>query len=104
MACCSVSPDKIQVARCLMKQLFDDYDCESCSATDKKHMESIHEVGRAELNQILASSSLHLSNLLADQLSSQEYHNAMCKILEGFFKGIDDVLPPPTIIKVFSNA
>lgn len=85
-----------------MKQLFDDYNCECCRVTNNEHLESIHNEGCTKLNEILAdSNTLCLST---EQLSSQETHDAMCKILEGFFKGIDDVLPPPTIIQVCSNA
>lgn len=101
VACCSMSTDRVQVAQCLMTQLFDDYDCESCNVADKQHLENVHDEGRVKLNQILATNDkLRLTNLSAEQLSSQMYHNAMCKILEGFFKGIDDALPPPTIIQV----
>ena len=102
MACCSMSPDRVQVAQCLMTQLFDDYDCESCSMADKQHLEKMHDEGRIKLNQILATNDkLRLTKLSADQLSSQKYHKTMCGILEGFFKGIDDALPPPTIIQVY---
>lgn len=108
VACCSVSANRVQAAQCLVKQLFDDYKCEeSCSAPDKQHLESIHDDSRSKLSQILASSEeLRLSNLLEEQQSSQKTHQAMCKILEEFFKGIDDVLPAPTIIQVhlYTNA
>ena len=98
VACCSVSSDRIQTARHLIKQLFDEYVCESCSAIDKQHLETMHDEGRIKLNQILATNdNLRLS---MEQLSSQEYHKKMCEILEAFFKGIDDKLPQPTIIQV----
>ena len=98
-----MSPDRVQVAQCLMTQLFDDYDYESCSMADKQHLEKMHDEGRIKLNQILATNDkLRLTKLSAEQLSSQKYHKTMCEILEGFFKGIDDVLPPPTIIQVYN--
>lgn len=84
-----------------MKQLFDDDDgSEHCDVPDKQCLRNIHNDGCSKLNQILYSSDeLCLSNL-SEQLSSCEYHKAMCKILEGFFKGINNLLPPPKIIKV----
>ena len=98
-----MSTDRVQVAQCLMTQLFDDCDCESCSVDDKQHLENMHDEGRIKLNQILATNDkLRLTNLSVEQLSSQKYHKAMCEILEGFFKGVDDVLPPPTIIQVYN--
>lgn len=105
-ACCSMATNRVQAAQYLMKQLFDDYECDSYSVPDKQQLESMHNDGRIKLNQILASSNeLRLSNLSVERLSSQKNHKAMCRILEGFFKGIDDVLPPPTIIQVhiYSN-
>ena len=96
-----MSTDRVQVAQCLMTQLFDDYNCESCNVADNQHLENVHNEGRVKLSQILATNDkLRLINLSVEQLSSQEYHKAMCEILEGFFKGIDDALPPPTIIQV----
>lgn len=101
VACCSMASNRVQAAHCLMKQLFDDCDYESCSVADKQHLEKVHNDGCAKLSQILASSNkLCLNNLSAEHPPTQEHHKAMCKILEGFFKGIDDVLPAPTIIQV----
>ena len=103
VACCSMSIDRVQVAQCLITQLFDDYDCESCDMANKQQLENMHDKGRVKLNQILATNDkLCLTNLSVGHLSSQEYHKAMYEILEGFFKGIDDALPPPTIIQVYN--
>jgi len=98
-----MASDRVQAAQCLIKQLFDDCDYQSCSMADKQHLERVHNGGRTKLDQILASDDeLCLSNLPVEHLSTQEHHKAMCKILEGIFKGIDDVLPVPTIIQVYN--
>ena len=79
-------------------QLFDDCDCKSCSLDDKQHLENMHDEGYTKLIQILDT------NQSVEQLSSQMYHKAMCDILEGFFREVDYVLPPPppTIIQVYN--
>lgn len=97
-----MSTDRVQAAWCLVKQFFDNYNHKPCSAANKQLLEGMHDRGRAKLNQILASSNeLRLSNLSVEHLSPLEYHKRMCKTLECYFKGIDDMLPPPTIIQVY---
>ena len=84
-------------------QLFDDCGCKSCSLDDKQHLENMHDEGYTKLIQILdTNQKLCLTNLSVEQLSSQMYHKAMCEILEGFFREVDYMLPPPTIIQVYN--
>lgn len=84
-----------------MKQLFEDYKCEDYSEPDKQQLESLHNIGHVKLSQILATSEeSHSNNLSMDHFSSLEDHKSMCKILEGCFKGIDNILPPSTIVRV----
>lgn len=100
--CCVVLSNRIQATQYLIKQFFDDYKCEGYSGPDKEHLESLHSDGRVKLTQILgAGEELHSSNLSMDHFSSLKDHETMCTILGRFFKGIDDILPPPTIIQVY---
>ena len=82
MACCSMSTDRVQVAQCLMTQLFRDCDCEFSSMDDKQHLKNMHDKVHIKLIHIL--DKLRLTNLSVEQLSSQEHHEAMCEILEIF--------------------
>ena len=100
MVCCSLSSDKVEAARCLMKQFFDDYDDESCSTADKQQLKNEHNKEHVKLSQLLDTSEV--SRLSVEHFSSEQHHKSMCSILENFFKGIDDTLPPPTIIQVYN--
>ena len=94
-------PNRIQAAQWFIKQLFENYKCKGYSEPDKQCLESLHNVGHVKLNQILATSEeSHSNNLSMDHFASLTDHKAMCRILEEFFKGIDNILPPPTIIQV----
>ena len=83
-----------------MKQFFEDYDDDSFNTADKQQLKNEHIKGRVKLSQLLDTNER--IGLSIEHLSSQQFHKFMCSILESFFKGIDDILPPPTIIQVYN--
>ena len=101
IACCSPVSDRIQAARCLSRQLFDNYSCGSGDLSDKMVLENAHKLESTKLNKILSNGE---KLCLSVQPLTRELYKKMCGILKEFFGSIDNKLPQPTILQVCMHA
>ncbi|XP_065913938.1 uncharacterized protein [Dysidea avara] len=103
VACCYPVSDRIQAARGLINQLFDNYSCGSGDHTNKMVLENAHKVGSATLKNMLSNGKrLSLAGLSVQPLT-KELYKKMCGILKEFLEGIDNKLPLPTIVQLINN-